>query len=229
MVLQFVVAGNGGLAGEVDALFLEHLVEPGAKHPGRANLVRVSFVSYSSQHALTITPEMTSRQSMTTPNNTAASPGSMPGSLSFALVSASAASSLGSCLGYNVSMNCSICFLSATHHLQIVSFYLGTLDADAQEVGVSRVVLGMYAASILPEDIADCGEILGRLHHDLAGVALGDLDVSLKNCRVPEDSIQSRNGHALGYGNEVENALFLHACHVEEAFLSVLECVHDHL
>jgi hypothetical protein len=107
--------------------------------------------------------------------------------------------------------------------------YLGTLSTNGKEVGVAGVVLLGDYSSISLEDLANGVEVLCALEHDLAGVTLCDLDVSLKHIRVAENKFECRNSHTLRNSNEVENTLVLDASHVEETLFTVLQCVEHHV
>ena len=87
----------------------------------------------------------------------------------------------------------------------------------------------MYPAGIPSEHLADQLEILGRLQHQLAGIALGDLDVALEHGVVSEAQLQRGNRHGLRDGAEVEDALLSQAGEIEQTVLHVLERVQDHL
>lgn len=65
--------------------------------------------------------------------------------------------------------------------------YLSALDADCQVVRISWVVLLVYPPRVPAEHLAQYAQVLCRLHHELAGVALGDLDIPLKDGWVAEN------------------------------------------
>lgn len=105
---------------------------------------------------------------------------------------------------------------------------LGALGTDGQEVGISGVVLLMNSADVLAEYLTHSMKVLGRLHHDLTGIAFGDLDVALKDSGVAENQFQGGNGHGLRNGNEVEYTLLAHTSHVEETLFNMLHGVQNH-
>ena len=107
--------------------------------------------------------------------------------------------------------------------------YLCTLSTDGKEVGVAGVVLLGDYSSISLEDLANGVEVLCALEHNLAGVTLCDLDVSLEHIRVAEDKFKCRDSHALRNSDEVENTLVLDASHVEETLFTVLQSVEYHV
>lgn len=87
----------------------------------------------------------------------------------------------------------------------------------------------MDLASQASESVAEDTQVLGRLHHEIASFALGDLDVALKYCGVAEAQRQRRNGHRLRDSAEIENTLFPQASQVEETVLDVFQSVQNHL
>ena len=64
--------------------------------------------------------------------------------------------------------------------------YLATSDTNFEEIRVLRVVLLVNLTNIPLEDVTDHLQILSRLCHQLAGLALGDLDILLENIGIPE-------------------------------------------
>src|SRR5262249_21378846 len=102
----------------------------------------------------------------------------------------------GLCEGKRVSMNCSICRSLSQHTTSrrrgggliflLIFLYLSAGDADGQVVGVAGVVLPVYPPGVAAERVAQHAQVLGRLDHELAGVALGDLDVAVEDGRVAE-------------------------------------------
>ena len=87
----------------------------------------------------------------------------------------------------------------------------------------------MNSASVLAEHLVDQTQVLGRLHHQLASITLGDLDVALEDCWVAEAQFEGSNGHGLGNRTEVEHALLTQTSEVEKTVLDVFQCVQDHL
>ena len=79
------------------------------------------------------------------------------------------------------------------------------------------------------EDIADGPQILRRLKHKNARLTLGDLHISLKDCGIPEDNLQRRDGHSLRYRAEIEDTLLLQSSQVEQAIVSMFESIQHHL
>ena len=96
-------------------------------------------------------------------------------------------------------------------------------------MGIAGIVLLMNPTSIMAENLKDNLQILGGLGHQLAGVALGDLDMLGEDVWVAEDQLEGGDSHGLGDGDEVEHTLVADAGHVEEALVGVFEGVEDHL
>lgn len=85
--------------------------------------------------------------------------------------------------------------------------YLATDNANLKEVGVLGGVLLVNGAGQAAESIAQDIQVLGGLNHELASIALGDLDVTLEHGVVAEAQLERSNGHRLGNGTEVEHTL----------------------
>ena len=87
----------------------------------------------------------------------------------------------------------------------------------------------MDAAGVSAEDIAHDAQILGGIQHQPTGLPLGDLDVAFEHGRVPETQLEGGNGHGLGNGAEVEDALLADAGKIEETVVDVVEGIEHHL
>ena len=92
-----------------------------------------------------------------------------------------------------------------------------------------RVVLLRNLAAIPLEDLAHKLEILRRLDHQLASLALGNLYVLLEDVVVLEAGVQCRNSHSLRDGAEVEHALLPQTCKVVQAVVGASKSCVDHL
>lgn len=101
-------------------------------------------------------------------------------------------------------------------------------DADVEEGRIGGLVLGVDLAGVLAEDLAHQLQVLRALPHQLAGLALGDLDVALEHGVVLEAELEGRDGHALRDGDEVEDGLLLDTGHVEEAVFGFLQGEEHH-
>jgi hypothetical protein len=107
--------------------------------------------------------------------------------------------------------------------------HLRTGNADLEEIGILRGVLLVDLTSISTEGLVENPQVLRRLHHQLARLALLDFDVTFKNRRVAEAKGKGSNGHGLRDGTEVEDALLAQTSKVEETLLRMTQCVENHL
>ena len=87
----------------------------------------------------------------------------------------------------------------------------------------------MDTAGVSAEDITHDAQVLGGIQHQPAGLPFGDLDVAVEHGRVPETQLEAGNGHGLGDGTEVEDALLADGGEIEETLVDVVEGIEHHL
>lgn len=137
---------------------------------------------------------------------------------------------LAVCDGKMLSINFSIWSGVSTYSSPLTSreFYLATGNADVQKIGVHGVVSLVYLSRILLENLADGVEILRALRHELARIALGDLDISLEEVLILEAQLECCDGHALGNCAKVEHALVSDSSEVEKTVIGTSQCEIHH-
>lgn len=106
---------------------------------------------------------------------------------------------------------------------------LRTSNANLEKIGILWGILLVNLTSISTEGLVKNPQILCRLHHQLARLALLDFDVTFENCRVAEAKGKGSNGHGLRDGAEVEDALFTQTSKVKETLLRMSQCIQNHL
>lgn len=92
-----------------------------------------------------------------------------------------------------------------------------------------RVVLLCDLLTVALEHVAHELEILRRLDHQLAGLALGDLDVLLEDVVVLETGVQRCDSHGLWDSTEVEDTLLPQSCKVIQTVVRARQSCVDHL
>ena len=81
---------------------------------------------------------------------------------------------------------------------------------------------------VLPENLADCFQVLRTSHHEIACPALGDLNVALEQRGVLKAEVECSDGHALRDGAKVVDGLVAEAGEVKEAVVCAAESEEDH-